>query len=139
MKKEPFIGLLLIIFVGVAVFYLNLNKENKFNIKDRRESVKKEETKKAIDQIPVKVFTQSEVAAHNNPSDCWLIINNKVYNVTDFISKHPGGKVIANYCGGEATEAFKTKGGKGESHQSSALSVLESLYIGSLGKGGERQ
>ena len=133
MKKELFVGLLLIIFVGLAV-YLILNKENKFTIKDKRETVKKEETKKAIDQIPVKVFTQSEVSAHNNPSDCWMIINNKVYNVTDFINKHPGGRVIANYCGGEATEAFKTKGGKGESHHSSALTVLESLYIGSLGK-----
>ncbi len=37
-----------------------------------------------------KTYTAAEVALHNKESDCWLIIEAKVYNVTKFIPSHPG-------------------------------------------------
>ena len=40
-----------------------------------------------------KVFTDlTEVFQHNIAKDLWLLIDNKVYDVTKF--KHPGGKQI---------------------------------------------
>ncbi len=39
-----------------------------------------------------KTFTKEEVAKHNKAEDCWIIVHNKVYDVTKFLSEHPGGK-----------------------------------------------
>jgi cytochrome b involved in lipid metabolism len=38
-----------------------------------------------------KVFQFSEVQTHGSPTDCWLIIHGKVYDVTKFLEHHPGG------------------------------------------------
>src|SRR5438094_338419 len=44
---------------------------------------------------------------HNKRNDCWVIIHNKVYDLTDFLPEHPGGiKVILKEAGKDATEAF---------------------------------
>lgn len=73
------------------------------------------------------------IAQHNSQSSCWLIINNKVYDVTNYIPFHPGGTSrITNYCGGEATNAFNTRGGSG-SHSNNANNQLASYYIGEVG------
>lgn len=41
-----------------------------------------------------KSYTATEVAAHADSTSCWLILDNKVYDVTTFIPKHPGGEAI---------------------------------------------
>ncbi|THH02863.1 hypothetical protein EW026_g75 [Hermanssonia centrifuga] len=49
-----------------------------------------------------------QVAEHNSPKSCWVIIKNKVYDVTDFLPDHPGGsKIILKYAGTDATEAYE--------------------------------
>lgn len=35
----------------------------------------------------VKKFTIAEVKEHNTPDDLWLIIHDKVYNVTKFLNE----------------------------------------------------
>ena len=59
-------------------------------------------------------LTIAEVAKHNTPSDCWFIVQNKVYNVTGFLRLHPGGAdQIIPYCGKDGSQAFLTRGGLG--------------------------
>merc|ERR1712086_315264 len=49
----------------------------------------------------------SEVRKHSTPDDCWVVIHEKVYDLTDFLSEHPGGKkVILRYAGKDATPGF---------------------------------
>lgn len=36
-----------------------------------------------------KEFTYSDVAAHNTKKDLYLVIHDKVYNVTSFVDEHP--------------------------------------------------
>ena len=36
----------------------------------------------------------AEVAKHNNKKSCWIVLESKVYDVTSFLSKHPGGAAI---------------------------------------------
>ena len=75
---------------------------------------------------------KEDVAKHTSKSSCWLIINNKVYDVTEFISAHPGGQQdIINNCGTDATNAFNTKGGEG-SHSEFARGLLDDYFISTI-------
>ncbi|KAF7356759.1 hypothetical protein MVEN_01010900 [Mycena venus] len=54
------------------------------------------------------MWSLNQVALHNKPTDCWVIIKNHVYDVTDFLQEHPGGsKIILKYAGGDATSAYE--------------------------------
>ncbi|KAM3543129.1 hypothetical protein ARSEF1564_003934 [Beauveria bassiana] len=49
----------------------------------------------------------AEVARHNTPESCWVILYGKVYDVTSFLSSHPGGsKIILALAGQDATEDY---------------------------------
>lgn len=53
-------------------------------------------------------YTKEQVAKHNTKEDCWIIINNLVYDVTKWIPIHPGGEsLILNLGGGDVTDEFK--------------------------------
>lgn len=41
-----------------------------------------------------KSYTLAEVKKHNMLEDAWLVIRDKVYDVTNFINEHPGEDVI---------------------------------------------
>lgn len=78
------------------------------------------------------VLSLSEISKHNQKSDCWLLINNQVYDVTSFLRLHPGGSsTIIPFCGGEATSAFNSQNGQG-SHSSRADAMLADYFLGSL-------
>jgi len=78
------------------------------------------------------ILTLSEIAKHNTSKDCWLIIGNKVYNVTSYLLAHPSGpSTILPYCGKDATQAFVTKD-IGRNHSSSAYNLLNDFYIGNI-------
>ncbi|KAH8798451.1 putative cytochrome b2, mitochondrial precursor (L-lactate ferricytochrome C oxidoreductase) [Flagelloscypha sp. PMI_526] len=48
-----------------------------------------------------------EVSKHNTRDDCWVIIQGRVYDVTDFLDLHPGGTaVILKLAGKDATKIF---------------------------------
>ncbi|KAJ0416445.1 cytochrome B2 [Aspergillus carlsbadensis] len=52
-------------------------------------------------------FTASEVAQHNTRESCWVIINGRVYDVTEFLPEHPGGAaVMLRFGGQDATEEY---------------------------------
>lgn len=72
-----------------------------------------------------KSYTAAEVAKHSNGQSCWLILDNKVYDVTTFIAKHPGGDAILKGCGKDATQMFAK-------HPESAKEMKEKFYIGEL-------
>uniref|UniRef100_A0A8C7HAE7 Fatty acid desaturase 2-like n=1 Tax=Oncorhynchus kisutch TaxID=8019 RepID=A0A8C7HAE7_ONCKI len=53
------------------------------------------------------VYTWEEVQRHCHRSDQWLVIDRKVYNITQWAKRHPGGiRVISHFAGEDATEAF---------------------------------
>jgi cytochrome b involved in lipid metabolism len=80
------------------------------------------------------VLTATEVAKHNKQSDCWMIISNKVYDLTSAISGHPGGaSTILPYCGKDGTTAFATKDlSKPKTHSSFANDSLTNYFLGNL-------
>jgi len=59
-------------------------------------------------QLSLKSYSRDEVAKHNKSEDCWVIIRDSVYDVTQFLNDHPGGAdSIMIYAGGDATEQFE--------------------------------
>lgn len=52
-------------------------------------------------------YTVEEVGKHNKKDDCWIIIDNNIYDITEFANIHPGGKQLLYSVGGQdATEYF---------------------------------
>lgn len=74
-----------------------------------------------------KMFTMDEVKQHNKEDDVWIIVNNKVYDCTDYLELHPGGiDSITINAGADATEDFTAI------HSMKATKMLERYYIGDL-------
>merc|ERR1719148_366814 len=52
-------------------------------------------------------YTLDEVAKHNTKTDCWVVVNGEVLDVTSFLGDHPGGELaILTFAGRDATEEF---------------------------------
>lgn len=75
-------------------------------------------------------YTLTDVAAHASASSCWTAINGKVYDVTAWISQHPGGqRAILGLCGKDGSAAFNGQhGGQGR-----PAAELRQFLIGTLG------
>jgi len=51
-----------------------------------------------------RVYTWDEVRQHDSTSDKWLVINNDVYNISEWAKRHPGGfRIISHYAGQDAS------------------------------------
>jgi cytochrome b involved in lipid metabolism len=75
-------------------------------------------------------LTATEIKKHTTAKDCWSIVNGKVYNLTSYVQKHPGGaSVISNICGKDGTNSFSIEHGS----SSKPNNVLSSFLLGNLG------
>lgn len=96
--------------------------ERNDNIRERRCRLKE----KSCDEL--RTINLAEVAWHDTPDDCWLVIENYVYDCTEFLSSHPGGQdILLEYAGRDATLAFN-----GTGHSTVAKATLERYTIGEL-------
>lgn len=75
-------------------------------------------------------LSMATVKTKNTPADCWAVVKNQVYNLTAFITAHPGGAAnITNLCGTDATAAFANQhGNQGKPNQ-----TLSAFLVGTLG------
>jgi cytochrome b involved in lipid metabolism len=139
----------------VPVSDLNLSEENIENLFVSKPAVSSEVTKEgtvapvvvtttnkpATAPAPVKTepapasndktFLLAEVARHNSISDCYSVVDGIVYDLTDYVSKHPGGKSkILSICGRDGTRAFDNQHGS----SGKIANILSSFEIGVLAK-----
>jgi len=71
------------------------------------------------------------VSRHNSMSSCWMIIDNKVYDITSYFGSHPGGDAImVNFCGKEASNAYHLSPHR---HSSYASGLLSRYLVGDMG------
>jgi hypothetical protein len=55
----------------------------------------------------VMFYTAGDVAGHAARNDCWFILYDVVYDITDYVDRHPGGASrIYDECGTDATQAY---------------------------------
>ncbi len=72
-------------------------------------------------------YTTADVASHSTSSSCWSIVNDKVYNITSYIEKHPGGpEAILKICGKDGTSTLHRQ------HGTSKDDNLQKYYLGDL-------
>ncbi len=127
MKKENIISIAGAILALVLIAYFSYDYYS-----DNPDNINAANTINSTTNTDGTMLAEEKVATHDSEDDCWLIIDNKVYDVTDYLRLHPGGKaIVASYCGQEATAAFDTKAGEG-SHSQSAIEQLGTLYLGVL-------
>jgi cytochrome b involved in lipid metabolism len=75
------------------------------------------------------MYTLADVAQHSGSSSCWTTINGNVYDLTSWISEHPGGEgPILSICGRDGTQAFDGQHGS----DPRAQGMLATFKIGVL-------
>lgn len=120
-NKKIFISLgIACIGVLIVIGLFNLRAKN-FNydnhdsaLPSNADSVNPETQSTATTTPASNTWTLADIALHATEQDCWTVIDGSVYNLTDFISLHPGGKKgIISICGKDGSEAFHGKHGDG--------------------------
>ena len=74
-------------------------------------------------------YRLSDVAKHANAASCWTAVDGNVYNLTDWVSRHPGGqRAILGLCGRDGSSAFDAEHGG----QRRPSAELKKFLIGTL-------
>jgi cytochrome b involved in lipid metabolism len=81
-------------------------------------------------------LTVTEVSKHSTGSDCWTIVDGKVYDITKYVPRHPGGDEILKACGKDGTDLFSGADSQGRAggHSGNASSQLAQFELGELQK-----
>jgi len=76
-------------------------------------------------------YTMAQVSANKSAAKCWSVINGDVYDLTKWISAHPGGSgAILSLCGTDGTQDFLAMH-RGDGRP---ISVLGNYLLGPLAK-----
>ncbi len=121
MKKIIIVLILLVLIGGGIFFFIGEGKES--SLKNYSNSIQQDPN------AATKTISMTEVAQHNQNTDCWMVIDKDVLNVTAFVDKHPGGNVIVQGCGKDATEYFN---GAREHMKPFVKALAEKMVIGKL-------
>lgn len=79
--------------------------------------------------VQVSSFTMAQVATHNSASSCWSVIDGNIYDLTKWISQHPGGPgAIQGLCGRDGTATFHGQHGDAKKQ----ADILATMKIGVL-------
>jgi len=84
------------------------------------------------DDMVASEIAWAEITKHRSPDDAWLMVHNKVYDVSGW-HDHPGGDVIFTAAGDDATDSFALF------HASSTYRSLEQFRIGTLKEGDRKK
>ena len=74
-------------------------------------------------------YTMADVRANSTRAKCWTVIDKKVYDLTNWISAHPGREApILFLCGKDGTNSFKAQ----HANESNPMARLASYLLGPL-------
>jgi len=109
MNKKIIITIIILIIIAVGASLINKNNQNKQP--DITEVPSRNDTAVIPESVSTTsidtVYSIAEVNTHDKPTDCWIVIGDKVIDATSFIASggHPNDKIL-NGCGKDATEMF---------------------------------
>ena len=93
------IGMTLFLCFGVGIY---------FYLKSKRTSMSSSSNQSSGSGDGENILTQQELALHSDPSsDCWILIDDIVYDVTQYAPTHPGGpEYVTDFCGRNSTKDY---------------------------------
>ena len=78
-----------------------------------------------------KTYPLTEIQKHADATSCWTTINGGVYDLTDWVGKHPGGReAILSICGKDGSGAFNAQHGGAQLQQE----ILKGYKVGTSPK-----
>ena len=99
-------------------------------VEDEKGTVEDEQAAESQSASPATTFTAAQVAQNSDATSCWASVDGSVYDLTEWISEHPGGsREIEALCGTDATTAFQRQHGS----NAEAQRELAGFKIGELG------
>jgi 4-hydroxysphinganine ceramide fatty acyl 2-hydroxylase len=82
----------------------------------------------------LRIYTAEDVARRKTSASCWLSRRGKVYDVTSFLSDHPGGDDMILKYGGQAVDNVMSDPAEHE-HSDAAYEMMGEYVVGKLGCG----
>ncbi|MGH0116308.1 UNVERIFIED_CONTAM: hypothetical protein FKN15_003488 [Acipenser sinensis] len=80
--------------------------------------------------VSVRCILESEVSQHGSKESCWVLVSGRVYDVTGFLRRHPGGEaLILHQAGNDVSREME---GPPHRHSENARRWMEQYYIGDL-------
>ncbi len=132
--KNAIIGLVVLAVLGGLGFVL-LGGDDE----DTSSTSQTSETETNEEPSDIEAFTAAQVTEHATEDDCWMIINDNVYDLTSYVAEHPGEEEILRGCGIDGTSLFTSRTteegetvGSGTAHSGDATAELEDLFVGQL-------
>lgn len=105
------------------------NNYNLQNLKTIEDDECTQRSKMTMTPSTTKLFSLIEIAKHDTLDDCWVVENDFVYDVTEFLQKHPGGaELILEYGGRDITDLLDNE--LFHKHSSAAYNLLRDYKIG---------
>uniref|UniRef100_A0A8C9SRM3 Fatty acid 2-hydroxylase n=1 Tax=Scleropages formosus TaxID=113540 RepID=A0A8C9SRM3_SCLFO len=80
--------------------------------------------------VSPRFFSPAEVARHRTKESCWVLVGERVYDVTGFLRMHPGGEALILRRSG--TDVSAELEGPPHRHSENARRWMEQYYIGEL-------
>lgn len=113
----------LVVFGGVSIFIISNNSNTIPSTPSKNEIT--------VSASTTLQYTLAQVLTHSSVSSCWSAVNGRVYDLTPWISKHPGGsEAILSMCGKDASSAFNDQ----HSGQKRPANELSGFMIANLAK-----
>lgn len=130
MKATKLVGVL-VACMGLAACQATVPQSQEAGSADRQEGQTDEGGQTG--EAP-QTYTLEQVAEHGSAEDCFIAIEGKVYDVSEFIvdQAHPGGPAILQGCGNDASELYNNRPNGSGAHSGKARAMLEQYYIGDL-------
>ena len=82
-------------------------------------------------------YSIEEISKHQTPEDCWMTIEGKVYDLSNYLPNHDRWLDLRDWCGRDATQDYNDKAGMNRAHSPRADEMLAEYLIGDLGISGE--
>lgn len=77
--------------------------------------------------MPLQTYSAQQVKEHSSADSCWVIHNNKVYDVTSFVCDHPGGEeYILDHAGADITALMHDQ--LSHLHSDGAYEMLQEFF-----------